>query len=162
MKLLNSVLLIVLSVVVLPSFSNAQTEDKNTLLQIAQGDKLVLKQDLNIPANTERLFFGLQTDTGTKVSGCALLVVPSLKSRRIVSGGELLFSGVSEKSQVRNQFGYIDYVYTAKIMNSDAVTGVECYGNSLDHTYQDLYVSGMKNELKDTFDFVPAEPEIVH
>jgi len=140
----------------------AQTEDKNNLLQIAQGDKLVLKKDLNIPANTERLYFGLETDTGTKISGCALVVVPSQKSRRILSGGELVFSGVSEKSQVRNQFGYIDFVYTARMMNSDAVTAVECYGNSLDHTYQDLYVSGMKNELKDTFDFIPAEPEIVH
>jgi len=153
---------LVLFVTIVPIQSKAQTEDMNTLLQIAQGDKLVLKKDLNIPANTDRLYFGLKMDSGTKVSGCALAVVPSQKSRRIFSGGELLFSGSSEESAVRNQFGYIDYTYIAKMMNSDAVTALECYGNSLDRTYQDLYVVGMKNELKDTFDFVPSEPEIVH
>lgn len=142
--------------------SKAETEDKNSLLHIAQGDKLVLKKDFNIPANTERLYFGLQMDSGEKVSGCAIVVVPSQKSRRIVTGGELLFSGISEKSAVKNQFGYINYIYIVKTMNSDAVTAVECYGNSLDQTYQDLFVSGMKNEFKDAFDFVPAEPEIVH
>jgi len=162
MKLLTSGLLFVLNMVVLPSFSIAQTEDKHTLLQIAQGDKLVLKQDLNIPANTERLLYGYSTDSGFTVSGCALVLNPSQKSRKIVQGGELVFSGVSQKGVARNPFNYMNYTYSAGIMNSEAVVSVECYGTSFESTYQDLYVSGMKNELKETFDFVPAEPEIVH
>lgn len=162
MKILSSVVCLSLGLVLVASVSQAQTEDKNTLLQIAQGDKLVLKKDLDIPANTERLYFGLVIDSGTLNSGCSLLVVPSQKSRKILSGGELLFSGVSEKKAVKNQYGNIDYTYIAKMMNSDAVTGIECYGTSFESNYKDLYVSGMKNELKDTFDFVPAEPEIVH
>jgi uncharacterized protein YpmB len=161
MKLLNLVVLSALCLFV-SSPSKAQTEDKNSLLQIAQGDKLVLKKDLDIPANTERIYYGLVIDSGTKSSGCAIVVIPSQKSRRILSGGELLFSGVSEKNLVKNQFHNVDYTYTAKMMNSDAVTGVECYGTSFESNYKDLYVVGMKNELKDSFEFIPAEPEIVH
>jgi hypothetical protein len=161
MKLLNLVAVSLLCFVV-SSPSKGQTEDKNTLLQIAQGDKLVLKKDLDIPANTERLYFGLVIDSGTKSSGCALVVIPSQKSRRILSGGELLFSGISEKNISKNQFNYMDYIYTAKMMNSDAVTGVECYGTSFESNYKDLYVAGMKSELKDSFEFIPGEPEIVH
>jgi len=161
MKLLSLVLVSFLCFVV-SSPSQAQTEDKNSLLQIAQGDKLVLKKDLNIPANTERIYYGLVIDSGTKSSGCAIVVIPSQKSRRILSGGELLFSGISEKNISKNQFNYMDYIYTAKMMNSDAVTGVECYGTSFESNYKDLYVVGMKNELKDSFEFIPAEPEIVH
>ncbi|NBX92450.1 MAG: hypothetical protein EBQ85_04375 [Proteobacteria bacterium] len=140
----------------------AQTEDKHSLLQIAEGDKLVLKKDLHLPANTERLYYGLEIDSGFKKAGCALVIEPSQKSRKIPQGSELTFSGISEKKQNKNAFNYIDYVYTAGIMNSQAVRAVECYGNTFESSFQDLYVAGMKNRFKELFDFVPVEPEIIH
>jgi hypothetical protein len=161
MKILK---LLVLGAVVLVGFSSqlwAQTGDKNSLLQIAQGDKLVLKKDLYIPANTDRLYYGLVIDSGYKNSGCAIVVNPSPKSRKILSGGEIIFSGVAEQSQIKNEFKFIDYIYRAGVMNSETVVAIECYGTSFESNFQDLYVGGMKKELRDTFDFVPAEPEIV-
>jgi hypothetical protein len=145
----------------LAGFSIGQTEDKNTILQIAQGDKLVAHKDLNVPANTERIYFGLKIDSGTINSGCALVVVPSNKSRRIVVGAELVFSGISHSKKVLNQYKHTDYTYTAEMMGSQAVSGLECYGTSFQSQFQDLYVQGMRNELKEHFDFAPAEPEII-
>ncbi|NBX76914.1 MAG: hypothetical protein EBQ92_10205 [Proteobacteria bacterium] len=142
------------------SVGNAQTEDKNTILQIAQGDKLVLKKDLHIPANTERLYFGLEMDSGYKMAGCALVLTPSQKSRVIPQGGQLMFSGLSQQSNAKNEFKNINYIYTANMMNSESVVALECYGNSFQSSFQDLYVGGMKNKLKNDFDFVPADPEI--
>jgi len=152
-----------LLVVILSMFavtSHAQTEDKNTILQIAQGDHLVLKKDFHIPANTERLYFGLAMDSGYKMSGCALVLNSSPKSRKIPQGGQLVFSGASQQNTAKNEFNYTNYIYTARIMNSESVAAVECYGNSFQSSVQDLYVGGMKNELKEFFDFVPADPEI--
>jgi len=146
---------------VVSGLSVGQTSDENTLLQIAQGDKLVTTKDLDVPANTERIYFNLKIDSGTINSGCALVVVPSNKSRRIVVGADLVFSGISNHKKVLNQYKYTDYTYTAEMMDSEAVTAVECYGTSFQSQFQDLYVKGMKNELKENFEFVPAEPEII-
>ena len=44
--------------------------------------------------------------------------------------------------------------------NSESVLALECYGTSYNSTFKTLYVKGMKETLKETFDFVPAEPEI--
>lgn len=141
--------------------SFAQTTDQNTLLQIAQGDKLVLVKDLDIPANTDRLYFGLEMDSGYKKAGCALLIAPSVKSRRILKGSEIIFSGTSQPQKSKNEYGFLDYTYQAEVMKPSEVKGVECYGTSLQATYQDLYVEGMKQRLKESFEFVPAEPEII-
>ena len=143
-------------------FLLAQTGDKNTLVQIAQGDKLVLKKDLFLPANTDRIYFNLKKDSGYKISGCALVINPSQKSRKILEQNELIFSGVNQQKAVTNEFKNTDYTYTAGIMNSKGVAALECYGTSFDSNFQDLYVAGMKNELKDSFDFVAAEPEIIN
>ncbi|MFM8314821.1 MAG: hypothetical protein ACKOA8_11095 [Deltaproteobacteria bacterium] len=163
MKLCTLNLFTLVGLFLISSTLSAQTGNENTILQIAQGDKLVLTKDLNIPANTDRVYFGLKMDSGfkVKVSGCAIVVNPSQKSRRVLQGGELIFSGLSEKDQFINEFKYVDYTYTAGIMNSDTVLAVECYGTSFKSTYQDLYVSGLKNELKENFDFVSSEPDIV-
>lgn len=142
-------------------FSFAETEDKNSLLQISQGDKLLLKKDLDLPANTERIYFGLQIDSGYKNQGCALVIRPSQKSRRIPIGSELVFSGITHAHKMVNEFKNTDYTYTAEMMESEAVTALECYGTSFQSQFGDLYVGGMKNKLKEQFDFVPAEPEIV-
>lgn len=142
-------------------FSFGQTDDTNSLLQIAQGDKLVAKRDLDVPANTERLYFGLKIDSGYKNSGCALVIVPSQKSRRIPQGAELIFSGTSKSKKVINEFKHADYTYTAEIMNPQAISAIECYGTSFQSQFQDLYVKGMKNELKEDFEFIPTEPEII-
>jgi hypothetical protein len=144
----------------LANLAQAQTGDRNTILQIAQGDKLVLKKDLHIPANTERLYFGLEMDSGYKMAGCALIFTPSQKSRMIPQGGQLVFSGASEQHNSKNEFNNTNYLYTAGIMNSESVVALECYGNSFQSSVQDLYVGGMKNKLKNDFDFVPADPEI--
>jgi hypothetical protein len=138
-----------------------ETEDKNSLLQIAQGDKLVLKKDLNIPANTDRLYYQLKIDSGYKNSGCALVLNPSQKSRRIPQGSDLVFSGKSHAQKTVNEFHNVDYTYTAEMMNSETVTALECYGTSFQSQYGDLYVLGMKEKLKEFFDFIAAEPEIV-
>ena len=71
-----------------------------------------------------------------------------------------MFSGVSQQSNAKNEFKNINYIYTANMMNSESVVALECYGNSFQSSFQDLYVGGMKNKLKNDFDFVPADPEI--
>lgn len=141
--------------------SSAETSDKNTLLQIAQGDKLVLIKDLDIPANTERIYFGLEMDSGYKKAGCALVVIPSVKSRRLVKDSEIAFSGISQQQKSKNEYGFLDYTYQAEVMNPSAVKAIECYGTSLQATYQDLYVGGMKRRLQETFEFIATEPEII-
>jgi len=141
--------------------SSAATSDKNSLLQIAQGDRLVLLRDLDVPANTERLYFGLEMDSGYLKSGCALVLTPSVKSRLIPKGGELIFSGTSHQQKLKTEYGTINYTYLAEIMTPSSVKALECYGTSLQSTYQDLYVGGMKKKTKETFEFVPADPEII-
>lgn len=159
MKSLNKT---IFSLVFFSSLGLAQTGDKNTLLQIAQGDKLVLKTDLFLPANTERIYFNLKIDSGYKNSGCALVLIPSQKSRKILQQNELVFSGANQQKQSKNEFGHTDYLYSAGIMNSEGVIAVECYGTTFQSNFQDLYVAGMKNELKEAFEFVATEPEIIH
>ncbi|MFM8313249.1 MAG: hypothetical protein ACKOA8_03095 [Deltaproteobacteria bacterium] len=140
----------------------AETSNTNSLLQIAQGDKLVLKKDFVIPANTERLNFGVKVDVGYRYAGCAVVVNPSQKSRKLLAGAEIVFSGISKKLQTKDEFKEFIYTFIAEVMNSETVMALECYGTSFESQYKDLYVSGIRERLKEFFVFVPAEPEIVH
>ena len=162
MKVCFNSMIIVLALVVFSHVIRANTSNANTILQIAQGDRLLVKKDVVIPANTERLNFGVKTDVGFKYAGCALAVIPSQKSRKIPLGAEIVFSGVSQKTQVKNVFKDLNFTFVAGVMNSEAVVAVECYGTSFESQYKDLYVSGMVELLKEFFDFSPVEPEITH
>jgi hypothetical protein len=43
------------------------------------------------------------------------------------------------------------------------VEALECYGTSMPYYgAKSLYISGMKENLKENFDFVPTEPEITN
>lgn len=141
----------------------AQNSDNNTLLQIANGDKLVLKTDLFLPANTDRISFDVVIDSGYLAKGCALILKPSQNSRKIPLQSELVFSGENKQDVTKNEYGNTDYKYSASIMNSQSVGALECYGTTLNvYGVKSLYISGMKEHLKETFDFVPAEPEITN
>lgn len=141
----------------------AQTGDTNTVIQIARGDKLVLKKDLFIPANTDHISFEVVRDSGYLATGCALILKPSQNARKIPQQIELVFSGENKPLVSKNEFGNTDYRYTAMIADSQSVAALECYGTSLSYYgVKSLYISGMKNNLKDTFDFVPTEPEITN
>jgi hypothetical protein len=139
----------------------AQTGDTNTLLQIANGDKLVLRKDFFLPANTNYIDFGVVIDSGYLATGCRILLKPSQNARKIPQQSELVFSGENKQEVTKNEFGNTDYRYTAMMSNSQSVAALECYGTSFRHYGpKSLYISGMKENLKDTFDFVPTEPEI--
>lgn len=141
----------------------AQTSDNHTLLQIARGDKLVLSKDLFLPANTSRVEFGVIVDSGYLATGCALLLNPSPSARKIPQHATLVFSGQNQQLVTKNEFGNTDYRYTAGVMNSESVASLQCYGTSHEfYGTKSLYISGMKNNLKDTFDFVATEPEITN
>ena len=141
----------------------AQTGDTNTVIQIARGDKLVLKKDLFLPANTDHISFDVVRDSGYLATGCALMLKPSQNARKIPLQGELIFSGENKSHVSKNQFGNTDYRYTAMIAESQSVAALECYGTTLNvYGFKSLYISGMKSNLKDTFDFVPTEPEITN
>jgi hypothetical protein len=141
----------------------AQTGDTNTIIQIALGDKLLLKKDLFLPANTDHISFGVVRDSGYLATGCALLLKPSQNARKIPQQSELIFSGENKQHVSKNEFGNTDYRYTALIADSQSVAALECYGTSLAfYGPKSLYISGMKANLKDTFDFVPTEPEITN
>lgn len=141
----------------------AQTGDTNTIIQIARGDKLLLKKDLFLPANTDHISFGVVRDSGYLATGCALLLKPSQNARKIPQQSELIFSGENKQHVSKNEFGNTDYRYTALIADSQSVAALECYGTSLAfYGPKSLYISGMKANLKDTFDFVPTEPEITN
>lgn len=141
----------------------AQTGDKNTLMQIAHGDKLVLKKDLFLPANTDQISFGVVRDSGYLATGCALILKPTQNARKIPQQTELVFSGENKQEVTKNEFGNTDWRYKAVILNSQSVEALECYGTSMPYYGpKSLYISGMKENLKETFDFVPTEPEITN
>jgi hypothetical protein len=141
----------------------AQTGDKNTLLQIARGDKLVLKTDLFLPANTSRIDFGVVYDSGYLATGCALMLNPSQNARKIPQLTAVVFSGENTQQVTKDEFGNTDYKYSAGVMNSESVVALECYGTSLAaYGFKSLFIAGMKEKLKESFDFVPTEPEITN
>lgn len=141
----------------------AQTGDNNTLIQIAHGDKLVLKKDLFLPANTDHISFEVVRDSGYLATGCALILKASQNARKIPQQSELIFSGENKSHVSKNEFGHTDYRYTALIADSQSVAALECYGTSMSaYGPKSLYIHGMKANLKDTFDFVPTEPEITN
>lgn len=142
---------------------HAQTGDTNTVMQIAHGDKLSLKKDLFLPANTDRVSFGVVRDSGYLATGCALILKPSQNARKIPQQSELVFSGENKQEVTKNEFGNTDYRYRAMVLNSQSVDALECYGTTLKfYGFKSLYISGMKENLKETFDFVPTEPEITN
>lgn len=154
--------------------SLAKTQHDDLVNHIAQDDKLVLKQDLDIPANQDRLNFFVKHRYGRPYLGCALVLQKSPKSRRMLQGTELTFSGENEENIEGADYGTY-YILSAGIKNSEAISGVECYGfymsgpsvpgagklKDIDYTLN-LDVLGMKSCFRDFMNFVAAEPEIIH
>ncbi len=152
----------------------AKTQNDDLVNHIAQDDNLVLKRDLDIPANQDRLNFFVKHRYGRPYLGCALVLQKSSKSRRMLQGTELTFSGENEESIEGADYGTY-YILSAGIKNSEAISGVECYGfymsgpsvpgsgklKDIDYTLN-LDVLGMKSCFRDFMDFVAAEPEIIH
>ena len=97
----------------------AKTKDSDWVHHIAQDDKLVLKQDLDIPANQDKLVVLVKYRYGRPYSGCALLLQKSTKSRRILKAGELIFSGQNEGKYDHADYGTY-YVFSAGVSNSEA------------------------------------------
>jgi hypothetical protein len=160
---MKAFLTIALFVMLFSSGVYAQTGDTNTVIQIARGDKLVLKKDLFLPANTDQISFGVVRDSGYLATGCALILKPTQNARKIPQQTELVFSGENKQEVTKNEFGNTDWRYKALILNSQSVEALECYGTSMPYYGpKSLYISGMKENLKDTFDFVPTEPEITN
>lgn len=160
---MKSFLTIALFMMLLSSGVYAQTSDTNTVIQIARGDKLVLKEDLFIPANTDHISFEVVRDSGYLATGCALILKPSQNARKIPQQSELVFSGENKQEVTKNEFGNTDYRYRAMVLNSKSVDALECYGTTLNvYGFKSLYISGMKENLKETFDFIPTEPEITN
>ncbi len=141
----------------------AQTSDTNTVIQIARGDKLSLKEDLFLPANTDHISFGVVRDSGYLATGCALILKPSQNARKIPQQSELVFSGENKQDVTKDEFRHTNYRYRAMVLNSQSIDSLECYGTSFNvYGVKSLYISGMKENLKETFDFIPTEPEITN
>ena len=95
----NYFLVLALSVVASRGFAlPPESKDSFSIFYLGKGTKLVLKTDLEIPANAGRLKLAYPAPNHYQ-DGCFIEVQPSVEDRKLSAGREIVLSGQNKAGQ---------------------------------------------------------------
>lgn len=99
------------------ALANSESKDQLSMIYLGKGTRLVLKKDLEIPANAGRLRFSYPMPNKYQ-DGCLLELRPSTEDRRMSAGREIVLSGKVLK--------HAETFISIEVERPQDITGITC------------------------------------
>lgn len=122
-----------------------ESKDQLSIIYLGKGSKLVLKKDLEIPANAGRLKFTYPIPNHYH-DGCLLDLKASMEDRRMSAGREIVLSGKVKKTE--------ETFITLEVERPQDITSITCT-NAWDGQ---VTIARFKSAFNDQADLVLPEP----